>query len=87
MRWGTTTVLHRDAVAGDTLSTGRADAALKVSGAQLSHQSWGTVLAFNAGVGTAADDYFANGLTIDFQARSASGDTVTLRNYTVVRIP
>jgi hypothetical protein len=87
VRWGNTTVLHRDAAAGDALATGRAEGALKVSGAQLSHQSWGTVLAFSAGVGTAADDYFTNGLTIDFQARSAAGDTVTLRNYAVVRIP
>ena len=87
MHWGTTTFLHRDAAVGDALATARADIALKATGAQLSHQSWGTVLAFGAGVGTASDDYFTNGITIDFQARAASGDTVTLRNFTVVRMP
>ena len=87
VHWGITTVLHRDAAAGDALATGRADIALKVTGAQLSHQSWGTLLALNAGTGTAPDDYFTGGITVDFQAQAASGDTVTLRNFTVIRIP
>jgi hypothetical protein len=87
VRWGTTTVLHRDAAVGDTLATGRADVALKVAGAQYSHQSWGTALALNAGVGTAADDYFGGGITIDFQGRASAGDTVTLRSFAVVRVP
>jgi hypothetical protein len=87
VRWGATTLLHRDAAAGDTLATGRADVALKAAGAQFSHQSWGNALVFSAGAGTAADDYFANGITIDFQGRAATGDTVTLRNFTVVRVP
>ena len=60
---------------------------MKAAGAQFSHQSWGTVLTFNAGVGTAADDYFTDGIMIDFQANAAAGDTVTLRNFAVVRIP
>ena len=85
--WGGTTLLHRDAAVGDTLATGRADLGLTVSGAQFSQQSWGTVLPLGVGVGTAADDYFANGITIDFRANAAAGDTVTLRNFTVVRVP
>jgi hypothetical protein len=87
VHWGGTTILHRDPAAGDALTTGRADIGLKVGGAQLSHQSWGTALPFAAGVGTAADDYFTNGITVDFQARAASGDTVTLRSFAVVRVP
>jgi hypothetical protein len=87
VHWGATTLLHRDAVVGDALATGRADLALKASGAQVSHQSWGTVLPLTAGVGTANDDYFTNGITIDFQARAATGDTLTLRNFAVVRVP
>jgi hypothetical protein len=87
VHWGAATLLHRDAAVGDTLATGRADLGLKVNGAQFSHQSWGTVLPFSAGVGTAVDDYFTNGITVDFQARAASGDTVTLRSFAVVRVP
>ena len=87
VHWGATTLLHRDAAAGDTFATGRADVALKATGAQLSYQSWGATLALSAGAGAADDDYFSNGIAIDFQARVAAGDTVTLRSFTVVRIP
>jgi hypothetical protein len=79
--------LHRDPAAGDALATGRADFALQAGGAQYSHQSWGTVLPFTAGVGTVSGDYFANGITVDFRARAAAGDTVTLRGFSVVRVP
>jgi hypothetical protein len=87
VRWGSTTLLHRDGAALDSLVAGRADLALKSSGAQFSQQSWGNSLAFTAGAGTAADDYFSNGITIDFQGRATSGDTLTLRNFAVVRVP
>src|SRR5205807_2449893 len=85
LHWGATTLLHRDPVVGDALATGRADVALKVTGAQSSLQSWGTVLPFTAAVGTASDDYFTNGIAIDFQAKATTGDTITLRNFTVIR--
>jgi hypothetical protein len=87
VRWGSATLLHRDAAVSDALATGRADVALTAAGAQFSHQSWGTSLAFSAGAGTAADDYFTNGITVDFKATAAAGDTVTLRNFVVVRVP
>jgi hypothetical protein len=87
VHWGATTVLARNASATDAQATGRADAALTAAGAQLSHQSWGTVLAFAAGVGKSTDDY-SGGITVDFQAKTAqSGETVTLRNFTVLRFP
>jgi hypothetical protein len=87
VHWGATTVLARNASATDAQVTGRADAALTAAGAQLSHQSWGTVLAFAAGVGTSTDNYSA-GITVDFQAKTAqSAETVTLKNFTVVRFP
>jgi hypothetical protein len=87
VHWGATTVLSRNGAAADLLIAGRADAALTAQGAQLSHQSWGASLPFAAGVGSAPDDYNA-GFTIDFRAQSAqSGDTVTLKNFTVVRLP
>ena len=87
VHWGGTAALHRDAAAGDLQVTGRADAAILNSGAYLSAESWGTVLPFAAAVANAPDDYSA-GVTVDFQGKvGAAGDTVTLRNYTVVRLP
>ena len=87
VHWGATTVLGRNASAVDAQATGRAEAALMAAGAQLSHQSWGTSLAFAAGVGKSTDDYTA-GVTVDFQANTVqSAETVTLKNFTVVRFP
>jgi hypothetical protein len=87
VHWGATTVLARNASAVDAQAAGRADAALTAAGAQLSHQSWGTSLAFLAGVGSSTDDYTA-GVTVDFQAKTVqSGETVALKNFTVVRFP
>ena len=87
LHWGSGTVLHRDGAAGDALAAFRADAVMRSAGSQLSYQSWGTILPFAAGIGTAADDFTA-GITVDIQARVAqAADMVALRNYTVVRLP
>ena len=85
--WGATTVLARNASAADAQAAGRADAALTAAGAQLSHQSWGTSLAFAAGVGKSTVDPTA-GVTVNFQALTTlPAESVTLRNFTVVRFP
>ena len=85
--WGATAVLSRNGSAVDAQATGHADAALTAAGAQLSHQSWGTSLAFAAGLGTAADAY-ASGITVNFRALTAlAGESVTLSNFTVTRFP
>jgi hypothetical protein len=87
IHWGATTIVHRDAAAGEALAGGRADAALLAAGAQLSSQTWGALLAFGTTVGSATDSY-TSGLTVDFQGMLAqAGDTLTLGNYTVVRFP
>jgi hypothetical protein len=87
IHWGSTTIVHRDAAAGEALVTGRADAALLAASAQLSSQSWGALLPFSATVGNATDPY-TSGVTIDFQGMVAQpGDTVTLASFTVVRFP
>jgi hypothetical protein len=87
VHWGGTTVLARNASAVDAQATGRAEAALTATGAHLSHQSWGTSLGFAAGVGKSTDDYSA-GVTVDFLAKTVqSGETVTLKNFIVVRFP
>ena len=69
VHWGATTLLARNASALDAQATGRAEAALTAAGAQLSHQSWGTSLAFAAGVGKSTDDFTA-GVTVDFRAKT-----------------
>ncbi|MDR3701082.1 MAG: hypothetical protein P4L56_15650 [Candidatus Sulfopaludibacter sp.] len=85
--WGGTVLVHRDAAALDALVTGSAGAAIQAAGAQLSSLTWGSVLPFAATVGTATGDYTA-GLTISFQGKVAqTGDSVTMSNFTVVRIP
>jgi hypothetical protein len=85
LHWGATTVAARDGV--DVLMTGRADAAITASGAQLSFQSWGTVLPFSAGVAGSTESA-ANGLTVDFRGKlAAAGDSLELKGFSVVRIP
>lgn len=86
--WGGTTIVHRDALSTETLLAGRADAGIPVSGAQLSSETWGgSTLAFSANAALAADAY-ANGIAINFLGLTANGgDTLTLSNFTVVRIP
>jgi hypothetical protein len=85
--WGGTTILQRTAAAGDAQVSGHADAGLDSTGAQVSTQSWGTVLPLGATVGNAADQY-SSGLVIQFQgAMGVAGETLTLRNYAVVRLP
>jgi hypothetical protein len=85
--WSATPILHRDGASSDVLVTGRADAAILATGAQLSSQSWGTVLPFSAGVAASTDAY-TSGLTVNFQGKlTQAGDLLTLANYTVVRLP
>jgi hypothetical protein len=86
VRWGGTTVLHRDAAAGDLLAMGRVDAGLIPGGARLGTLSWGTILPLIATVASAPDSY-TSGLTIDFQGKMAqAGETLTLQNFTVTRL-
>jgi hypothetical protein len=87
VRWGSTLATGRDAAAADVLATGRLDAGLVAGGARLGAQSWGTVLPLSSTVAAAADAY-ASGLTIDFRGKVVNAaDTVTLRNFVVVRLP
>jgi hypothetical protein len=85
--WGETTMVQRTAAAGESLVSVRGDGVIRTTGAQLSHQSWGGSLAYAAGVGSASDSY-SGGLTIDFRgALALAGETLTLRGYSVIRIP
>jgi hypothetical protein len=87
VNWGGTTLAHRDAVSTETLISGRAAAAIVTGGAQLSAESWGAAMPFSAGVANASDGY-ASGLTITFRGSvGQSSDSITLANFSVVRVP
>jgi hypothetical protein len=85
--WAATPILNRTGSTADALVSGRAEAVVLQSGSQLSSQSWGTVLPFNATVNPSTDAY-ASGITINFQGMLATaGDTLALANYSVIRLP
>ncbi len=88
LKWGDTTLLSRAGDASETLLTGRGELGIHSSGAQWSTQNWGGVAAFAASVGTTADTGAA-GVVIDFLGTMAATttDTVTLRQFTVLRYP
>ena len=86
LNWGNTTILARQGSKQDAAVAGNAEAAIVASGAQVSVESWGTVLPFLPGiVGAPAQ----SGLKFDFRAALAAvgPDSVTLTNYTVLRYP
>jgi hypothetical protein len=87
-RWGSTTLATRNADAGETAIAGRAVVGVYSGGAQWSGESWGGTLAFVAGAGPAADSLTA-ALTIGLLGRmtATTSETITLRNYTVLRYP
>ncbi|HSB17645.1 MAG TPA: hypothetical protein VLE22_24570 [Bryobacteraceae bacterium] len=88
VRWGGTTLLSRAGAATETLVAGHAEAGIHAGGAQWEVQSWGASLAPAWGVGNAGDS-LASTLVLDFlgSMASATTDTLTLRNFTVVRYP
>jgi hypothetical protein len=86
VNWGNTAILSRTGGAQDSGAVGRADAAITVGGAQVSIESWGTVLPFQVGILNApaqagVDVVFLGELSL------AGSDTVTLTNFTVLRYP
>jgi hypothetical protein len=86
VNWGNTTILARHGSTQDAAVAGTAEAAITATGAQVSLESWGTVLPFLPGILGAP---LQSGLKVDFRAAlSVVGpDTVTLTNYTVLRYP
>ena len=86
LNWGSTTVLARHGSKQDSAVAGQAEAAINAAGAQLSVQSWGTVLGFLPGILSSPAQA---GLRVDFEGRLslAGTDTVSLTNFTVLRYP
>jgi hypothetical protein len=81
--WGATVLAHRDLPAGETLISGRGAAAILASGAQLSAETWGSTTALATGAASAPDSYSA-GITVAFKG---SGDSLSLTNFSVLRVP
>jgi hypothetical protein len=87
IQWGGTTGLNVSVAAVETMLTGRLDASILTTGAQLSSQSWGASTSFAAGALSAPDSYSA-GLTLTFLGSVAAGaDVIALQHYSVVRVP
>ncbi|MGB7761748.1 MAG: hypothetical protein WBL61_18090 [Bryobacteraceae bacterium] len=87
IQWGGTTVLNLSAAALETMLTGRLDASILTTGAQVGSQSWGAATSLATGIVSAPDAYSA-GLTLTFLGSVAnSADSVTLLHYSIVRVP
>jgi hypothetical protein len=81
-------LVSRTAAAGESAIGGHAEAGIHSSGAQWDAQSWGAALALSGLAGTAQDSLAAP-LTVSFlgSMAGATSETVTLRNFTVLRYP
>jgi hypothetical protein len=88
VNWGLTLLVARNAAVNETFISGWAAAGANTSACQLSVQTWGTLLGFAASVENAYDSLsYPIVLTFQGQMAATTTDTVTLRNYTVVRYP
>ena len=88
VNWGNTLLLERNGAVSDALISGWAEAGANTPACQLSVQSWGTVLAFAAGTLNAYDSLqYPLVLAFQGQMTATTTDTVTLRNFSVVRYP
>lgn len=86
VNWGSATILTRAGSAQDAAVAGQAEAGVTATGAQVSVQSWGTVLTFLPGISSAP---LQQGLKVTFSAALATTgtDSISLTNYTVLRYP
>ena len=88
VNWGNTVLVQRNGAVSDAFVSGWAEAGANTSACQLSVQSWGTVLGLAAGVSNAYDSLsYAIVLAFQGQMAATTTDTVTLRNFSVVRYP
>ncbi len=88
VHWGGTMLISRAASATESVATGRADAGVHGSGAQWNVETWGATLAPAFSAGNASDSVAAP-ITVSILGKMAAvtTDTVTLRNFTVLRYP
>jgi hypothetical protein len=88
VHWGGSVLVSRGGGASESVVSGKADAAVHSSGAQLSVLNWGATLTLQS-LAVASSELLTAPLTIDFLGKmnTVTGETVTLRNFTVVRYP
>jgi hypothetical protein len=88
VNWGNTLLVQRNGAVSDAFVSGWAEAGANTSACQLSVQSWGTELGLAASVENAYDS-LSYTIVLAFQGQMAATttDTVTLRNFSVVRYP
>ena len=88
IHWGSATIVSRSGGAADSQVAGNAEFGVHLAGAQWNTQSWGSALALAAGIGDAQEPLSAP-LVIDLLGKMAAStsDTITLRNFTVIRYP
>jgi hypothetical protein len=86
INWGNTTILARHGGTQDAAFAGQAEAAVTSNGAQVTVQSWGTVLSFLPAIVNAPAQ---SGVRVDLrgQISTAGGDSLALTSYTVLLYP
>jgi hypothetical protein len=88
VNWGNTVLAIRNASVSETFVSGWAEAGCNTAACQMSVQSWGAMLGFAAAVQNAYDSLsFPLVLAFQGQMAATTTDTVTLRNFSVVRYP
>ena len=87
VRWEASVVATHSAPTTSSAGTGRISLGVYAGGAQWSSQNWGHDSVMTTGAGS-TNEILADPLTIDFrgQLAGATTDTLTLRNFTVMRI-
>ncbi|MFB3776780.1 MAG: hypothetical protein ACE141_04190 [Bryobacteraceae bacterium] len=89
LNWGTTTVVSRSTTAAsESRVAGRASLGVHTAGAQYDAQNWGESLSLVSTAGNATDALNAP-IVVDLLGKfsTTTTETVTLRNYTVIRYP
>ncbi|MBK7926847.1 MAG: hypothetical protein IPJ98_04925 [Bryobacterales bacterium] len=86
--WGGSALVNEGLPSTETAAVGRFSVAAGTAMVYWSGQSWGSTSAMATMAGSEAST-FSEPITIDFQAQltAASPDTVTLRNFSVIRHP
>jgi len=86
VNWGSTTIVARHGSMQDAAVAGEAEASLGVTGAQVTTESWGTVLSFLPSIVTSA---VQSGVQVNIlgEISNAGSDSLSLAGYTVLRYP
>jgi hypothetical protein len=88
VNWGGSMIATRAAAAGETALAGQINAGINGGGAQWNTQTWGSTSALATSTGSAPDS-LASQIVINFlgQVSTGSADSVSLKNFTVIRYP